>query len=420
MPSVITGDPSGISNTLTRTITNATNASPIVITTSVAHLFATGDTVVNTDVVGNTAANGTFRITKISSTTFSLDGSTGNGAYVSGGTTVDASLTPQFSIPTDGDPMSAASINVAFEALADRTQYLALIARLQVKEFTASGSWVAPDDCQQVGLIVGCGGGGGGGKGTAGAALADRWSGGGGGGGGAPLGVAVVALSAGQTYDVTIGAGGTGDTTGGTGGTAGGTSGVSQGGNVMCTFIGGGGGSAGANSASSSVSTYCYAPGGTPASAAPAVGVQSTTIPPLVLRCASMGGWGLSNQSALAIPVFDVLSGGTQAESSVFSGTASGALGVPGTDSGSHRGGGQGGNGAGGAFGPAPAGSNGGDGNSGGAGTAGAAGAAGGANTGAGGSGGGAGGAGTSGGAGGNGGNGGSGRIRIYYFGSPS
>jgi hypothetical protein len=66
-------------------ITNATNASPIVIT-SVGNRLDTGDVVKIADVGGNTAANGTFTITRIDADTFSLNGTTGNGAYTSGGT----------------------------------------------------------------------------------------------------------------------------------------------------------------------------------------------------------------------------------------------------------------------------------------------------------------------------------------------
>ncbi|MEW6210918.1 MAG: ubiquitin-activating E1 FCCH domain-containing protein [Acidobacteriota bacterium] len=67
-------------------ITSATNASPIVITTSTNHKLVTGDSVTISGVGGNTAANGTFTVTVTNSTTFSLDGSTGNGTYTSGGT----------------------------------------------------------------------------------------------------------------------------------------------------------------------------------------------------------------------------------------------------------------------------------------------------------------------------------------------
>jgi hypothetical protein len=68
------------------TVTGATNASPIVVTTGAAHTLSTGDTVTNSGVLGNTAANGTFVITVTDSTHFSLNGSTGSGAYTSGGT----------------------------------------------------------------------------------------------------------------------------------------------------------------------------------------------------------------------------------------------------------------------------------------------------------------------------------------------
>lgn len=66
-------------------ITGATNASPIVIT-SANHGLTTGTRVTITGVVGNTAANATWIITNVSTNTFSLNGSTGNGAYTSGGT----------------------------------------------------------------------------------------------------------------------------------------------------------------------------------------------------------------------------------------------------------------------------------------------------------------------------------------------
>ena len=67
------------------TITGATNATPIVITAA-AHGLITGAVVTVAGVGGNTAANGTFKITKVSSSTFSLDNSVGTGIYTSGGT----------------------------------------------------------------------------------------------------------------------------------------------------------------------------------------------------------------------------------------------------------------------------------------------------------------------------------------------
>lgn len=74
-----------LSNTSVLTITGATNATPIVVTTSAAHGLQSGDHVDIHGVGGNTAANGHFRIVVLSTTTFSLDGSRGNGAYTSGG-----------------------------------------------------------------------------------------------------------------------------------------------------------------------------------------------------------------------------------------------------------------------------------------------------------------------------------------------
>ena len=66
-------------------VTGATNAAPIVIT-STAHGLTTGQRVTISGVLGNTAANGTFTIIRIDANTFSLNGTTGNGAYTSGGT----------------------------------------------------------------------------------------------------------------------------------------------------------------------------------------------------------------------------------------------------------------------------------------------------------------------------------------------
>lgn len=69
-------------------ITGATNASPIVIT-DVGHGWSTGQVILSHGVLGNTAANGTWRITVIDVDSYSLDGSTGNAAYTSGGYAFD-------------------------------------------------------------------------------------------------------------------------------------------------------------------------------------------------------------------------------------------------------------------------------------------------------------------------------------------
>ncbi len=130
MSSEENGDRSAVSNSLTRTVTAASNATPIVVTTSVPHGFASADDVVVAAVGGNTAANGTWAIVVLSATTFSLVGSAGSGAYTSGGTAENISLMPRLTLVSDGDgPIEAADVRPAFEGLADRTQYLAKLVR---------------------------------------------------------------------------------------------------------------------------------------------------------------------------------------------------------------------------------------------------------------------------------------------------
>lgn len=74
-------------------ITDATNATPIVITAT-AHGLANGDRVAIQGVGGNTAANGTFVVANVAANTFELTDKDGNnvasnGVYTSGGTIMD-------------------------------------------------------------------------------------------------------------------------------------------------------------------------------------------------------------------------------------------------------------------------------------------------------------------------------------------
>ncbi len=100
------------------TISGCTNASPIVCTVSSMSGKSprTGDTVTISGVGGNTAANGTFVIERLSDTTIALNGTTGNGSYTSGGTVAGAGsgtcvfyMTPQGYLTVDC-PTSAALI----------------------------------------------------------------------------------------------------------------------------------------------------------------------------------------------------------------------------------------------------------------------------------------------------------------------
>lgn len=69
----------------TKSVTNATVATPSVITTSDAHGLVTGDVVTISAVGGTTTVNGTFVVTVLTSTTFSVPVA-GVGVYTSGGT----------------------------------------------------------------------------------------------------------------------------------------------------------------------------------------------------------------------------------------------------------------------------------------------------------------------------------------------
>lgn len=68
----------------TTTISDATNSSPVVVTSS-SHGLATGDRVRVRGVTGNTGANGVFFVRVLDSISFELVGSIGTGSYTGGG-----------------------------------------------------------------------------------------------------------------------------------------------------------------------------------------------------------------------------------------------------------------------------------------------------------------------------------------------
>lgn len=78
------GYPLHSDGTTGKTISGATNASPISITAT-GHGYSSGDIVHISGVAGNTAANGLWQITVVDANTFTLNGSTGNASYTSGG-----------------------------------------------------------------------------------------------------------------------------------------------------------------------------------------------------------------------------------------------------------------------------------------------------------------------------------------------
>ena len=91
-------------NGATGTITGATNAVPIVVT-SATHGLTTGATVKITGVEGTDSANATWTITVVDADSFSLDGSAGNGTYRGAGEWVRGVGTIEYSsLPTTSDP----------------------------------------------------------------------------------------------------------------------------------------------------------------------------------------------------------------------------------------------------------------------------------------------------------------------------
>lgn len=82
-------------------IASSTLATPIVVTTSTAHGLATGDTITISGHLTNTAANGTWTVTYVSATTFSLQTSVGNGAGIATGSYVVETPDPMAYCPAN-------------------------------------------------------------------------------------------------------------------------------------------------------------------------------------------------------------------------------------------------------------------------------------------------------------------------------
>jgi len=106
-----------------KAIGSSTNATPIVVTTTALHGFATGDTVEIT-AHDQTAANGLWQITVATTSTFSLDGSVGSGVGTATGIVQDYAVNPLITIPSDGDAASASSVNPAFEGIFNAVPFL--------------------------------------------------------------------------------------------------------------------------------------------------------------------------------------------------------------------------------------------------------------------------------------------------------
>lgn len=115
-------------------VSNATNATPIVITTAAAHNLKEGERVYINAVQGNSAANGAWYVHVTGANTFSLYSqwtggavatpSVGSGAYTAGGKMYYLCFYTSTTLPSDGDAVNASAINTSAEATLDRTNFL--------------------------------------------------------------------------------------------------------------------------------------------------------------------------------------------------------------------------------------------------------------------------------------------------------
>lgn len=127
MSTQLNGDAGLVSRPSAKAIASTTATTPIVVTTSLAHNLTTGDTVIVKNVANNLPANGVQVVTVIDALNVSLNGTVGSGSAgaESSATIQSIGFDATFAIPADvTDALNASSVNVAFEALADRTAWL--------------------------------------------------------------------------------------------------------------------------------------------------------------------------------------------------------------------------------------------------------------------------------------------------------
>lgn len=126
MGSLYDGIPADIVFPTPISISSSTNASPIAVTTSSPHNLLTGAKIRIDGHLVNTNANGIWTITRTGASTFTLNGSTGNGVGVATGTVQEFTYGAPTTIPSDGDPRNAASVNVPYQTLLDRSSVVLL------------------------------------------------------------------------------------------------------------------------------------------------------------------------------------------------------------------------------------------------------------------------------------------------------
>jgi hypothetical protein len=125
----------------------ATNATPIVITTTTINQYVNSEVVYIEDVLGNTAANGVWQITIIDNQKFSLNLSVGNGDYTGEG---KVSRAPQGVVISSSTPTRGGASDYLTLAAAERT--------IKRQPFESDSSFRAravsiPDSVSPVGIL---------------------------------------------------------------------------------------------------------------------------------------------------------------------------------------------------------------------------------------------------------------------------
>lgn len=132
----------------TVTISAATNATPIQITTASAHGLSEDAEVTISGVLGNTAANGRWFVSVVSSVQFTLIGSIGNAAYTSGGSVTTSGdrfqIVEQRSELPQRDPANTLNVYAwdsdTFKFIGATTQRQLRIAYMSSGDAPATGS----------------------------------------------------------------------------------------------------------------------------------------------------------------------------------------------------------------------------------------------------------------------------------------
>jgi hypothetical protein len=123
------------------TLSNVTNSTSAVCTTTVNHPFNVNDRVTVSDVVGQTGANGTFVISAVTATTFTLTGTTAAGAYVSGGT-VNLADQENLTLKLRNDAITPAATDVA--GTYTESSFTGYVAKTLNSNYSIAAAWGTP------------------------------------------------------------------------------------------------------------------------------------------------------------------------------------------------------------------------------------------------------------------------------------